>query len=94
MLYEAGHFQLDDPVSTYLPEFAHTPVWTGGPLSTTTAQSTPMTVRHLLTHTSGLTYGFMQTDVVDAEYRAQGIEFPGASGSLSEWIERLACMNP
>ena len=89
-LYEAGCFQLDDPISRYLPEFADTPVWRGGALTDTEAQASPISVRHLMTHTSGLTYGFMQSNVVDAEYRARGIEFPGAGGRLSDWVERVA----
>ncbi len=89
-LYEAGCFQLDDPISRYLPEFADTPVWCGGKLTNTEPQAQPMTVRHLMTHTSGLTYGFMHTNAVDAEYRARGIEFPGAGGRLRDWVERLA----
>ena len=89
-LYEAGCFQLDDPVSEYIPEFADTPVWLGGELSDCTAMAQPMTVRHLMTHTSGLTYGFMQTNVVDQAYRHRGIEFPGAAGSLADWVAQLA----
>lgn len=92
MLYEAGCFQLDDPVSRYLPEFAETRVWTGGDggIDDTVPMATPMTVRHLMTHTSGLTYGFMRANVVDGRYRAEGIEFPGDAGSLAELVERLA----
>lgn len=90
MCYELGCFQLDDPVSKFLPEFRDTRVWTGGRLGDTESQHSPMTVRQLMTHTSGLTYGFMNANVVDAEYRAAGIEFPGAGGTLTASVERLA----
>jgi CubicO group peptidase (beta-lactamase class C family) len=40
----------------------------------------PIRVWHLLTHTSGLTYGFLQTSVVDALYRKAGSELGGAEG--------------
>jgi CubicO group peptidase (beta-lactamase class C family) len=92
MLYEEGCFQLDDPVARYLPEFADTPVWVGGdaPLTQTVPVHEPMLVQHLMTHTSGLTYGFMQTNVVDEAYRAAKLDFPGGSGSLAEQVERLA----
>ena len=92
MLYERGAFQLDDPLATYLPEFTDTPVWVGGDadLATTVPADQPISVRHVMTHTAGLTYGFMHTNVVDAAYREQGIEFPGAGGELAQWIERLA----
>ena len=61
MLYEQGCFQLDEPVAKYLPEFARTQVWKGGDhaLSEVEPQSSPMLIKHLFTHTSGLTYGFM-----------------------------------
>ena len=89
-LYERGRFQLDDPVYQYLPEFADTAVWTGGDLVNVEPQATPMTVRHLMTHTSGLTYGFMRANPVDAAYRAAKIEFQGGTGNLAEQVQRLA----
>lgn len=92
MLYEAGCFQLDDPVAKFLPEFADTRVWVGGEadVTDTVPVTNPLTIRHLMTHTSGLTYGFMRDNVVDAQYRAEGIEFPGEDGSLAELVSRLA----
>jgi CubicO group peptidase (beta-lactamase class C family) len=92
MLYEEGAFQLDDPVSKYLPAFAETRVWAGGdaPITDTVPVTTPMTVKHLMTHTSGLTYGFMQTNAVDAAYRAAKMDFPGGVGSLASQVEQLA----
>lgn len=89
-LYEQGCFQLDDPVAAYLPEFADTPVWLGGAKDDVARQSTPMTVRHLMTHTSGLTYGFMHTNVVDAAYREAHIEFPGTSATLADLVRQVA----
>jgi len=92
MLYEQGRFQLDDAVAIYLPEFLDTPVWRGGDaaLDDVEPQVQAMTIRHLLTHTSGLTYGFMQANVVDAAYRDASIECPGAAGTLAELVHRLA----
>ena len=92
MLYEEGCFQLDDPVSNFLPEFKDTEVWAGGdaPVTDTVPVETPMTVHHLITHTSGLTYGFMQTNVVDAAYRQEKLDFPGGSGDLASQVARLA----
>ena len=77
-LYEEGRFQLDDRVAKFLPEFADTPVWRGGAatLDEVEHQIEPMTIRHLMTHTSGLTYSFMNANVVDEAYRENGIEFP------------------
>ncbi|XOV82585.1 MAG: serine hydrolase domain-containing protein [bacterium] len=92
MLYERGLFQLDDPVATFLPEFAATPVWRGGmaDLQDVEPQRTPMTIRHLMTHTSGLTYGFMHANVVDQAYREAHIEFPGTAASLAELVRAVA----
>ncbi len=75
--YERGLFQLDDPVSRFLPEFAEMRVAVGGnraKIETEPARR-PITIRDLLTHTAGLTYGFMDATLVDAVYREKGIDF-------------------
>lgn len=92
MCYEEGHFFLDDPVAKFLPEFRSTPVWSGGSITDVVPQSTPMTVRHLMTHTSGLTYGFMNTNVVDKAYRKAEAELPTAGATLRDWIEKVASL--
>ncbi|WP_426571381.1 serine hydrolase domain-containing protein [Aquihabitans sp. McL0605] len=75
MLFEEGHFLLEDPISTWLPDFAAMEVWTGGTADApeTAPSATPITVRHVLTHTSGLTYGFQYAHPVDELYRRQGL---------------------
>ena len=79
MLQEEGALQLTDPVSKFIPSFADLRVYAGGsdqnPL--TVPATEPMRVWHLLTHTSGLTYGFHRVHTVDAIYRAAGFD-PGA----------------
>jgi len=92
MLFEEGCFQLDDPIARYLPEFENMQVWVGGdaPVDDTVAAKGPITVKHLMTHTSGLTYGFMQSNVVDQCYREEGIEPGSGDLTLAEMIERLA----
>jgi CubicO group peptidase (beta-lactamase class C family) len=59
-LYEEGHFNLDDPVSDYIPEFGNLMVFKDSTEAGLVLDSleTEMTIRHLLTHTSGLTYGW------------------------------------
>jgi CubicO group peptidase (beta-lactamase class C family) len=99
-LYEEGRFQLDDPVSRFLPEMAALRVWEDGtPLSyRTTFPEREMNVRDLLTHTSGLTYGFMGRHPVDALYRRAGVEgrAPLApqegepAADLAEMVSKLA----
>jgi CubicO group peptidase (beta-lactamase class C family) len=77
MLHEEGHFELDDPVSRFIPAFADCRVFHGGstlkPLTVPMVE--PMRMWHLLTHTSGLTYGFHHSHVVDALYRNAGFEW-------------------
>ena len=72
-LYEQGKFQLDDPVSRYVPGWERLQVFAGGDRHHygTREPDRPMIVKDLLTHTSGLTYGFMYSHPVDALYRAR-----------------------
>ncbi len=90
-LYEEGHFQLDDPVSRFIPSWADLKVWSDGtPDSyTVTFPEREMQIRDLLTHTSGLTYGFMNRHPLDALYRRRGVEREGAA-TLGEMIDKLA----
>ncbi len=92
MLYEEGAFQLDDPISRFVPAFAGQRVYTGGGYGA--VQSEPavrdITFRDLLTHTSGLTYGFMQANPVDAMYRAAKLELPGTEMTLTEFADKVA----
>src|SRR5262249_10927718 len=82
MLYEEGAFGLTDPVSAFIPSFADVRVYTGGPdLRPVTAAATePVRIWHLLTHTAGLTYGFLRVHPVDAMYRAAGFEWASPPG--------------
>lgn len=70
-LYDEGKFQLDDEVSKFIPEFENTPVY-NEETKELEPQKTEMTIRHLLTHTSGLTYGWDRHAYVDSLYRATG----------------------
>ena len=86
MLYEEGAFELGDPITKWLPEFAETRVYVAGSAQkpVTAPQVEPIRVWHLLTHMSGLTYGFHHAHPVDAMYRAMGHEWgtpPGADSA-------------
>src|SRR4029453_18933328 len=76
ILWEEGRFELKDPVSKFLPEFADTKVWRSGSATTPALDpmSEPMQMWHLMTHTSGLTYGFHFAHPVDDLYRRAGFE--------------------
>ena len=69
-LVDAGKLRLDDPVAKFIPGFATTPVFAGGtPTSPVVRPPTrPITIEHLLTHTSGLTYGYFGNTLVDSIY--------------------------
>ncbi|MFJ7043060.1 serine hydrolase [Streptomyces sp. JV178] len=83
ILVEEGLLSLTDPVSRHLPEFAEPRVYESGEgagIRTRPARQ-PILVRHLMTHTSGLTFGFYYDHPVDALYREAGLEHsvrPGA----------------
>jgi CubicO group peptidase (beta-lactamase class C family) len=91
MLYEEGCFQLDDPVSKFIPALGNMEVFVGGDGSAPTTVKTErdFTVRELMNHTSGLTYGFMEATVVDEIYREQGIDFQASDRPLVELVEKL-----
>jgi CubicO group peptidase (beta-lactamase class C family) len=72
LLYEEGHFDLNTPVHEFLPAFTEMEVavnWEEDGTPVTVEAKSPVTVRHLFTHTAGLSYGFEpQSDPVDALY--------------------------
>ena len=74
MLYEEGALSLFDPVAKFIPSFEDLRVYRHGMAAApvTARAAEPMLVWHLLTHTSGLTYGFQQANAVDEAYRAAG----------------------
>ncbi|HEY4171122.1 MAG TPA: serine hydrolase domain-containing protein [Reyranella sp.] len=94
MLYEEGRFQLDDPISKFIPAFANPRVYAGGSRGKidTVPGERGINFRDLLSHTSGLTYGFMESNPVDALYRAKegGVDFQMDKTSLKAIVERLA----
>jgi len=90
MLYEKGKFQLTDPVSKYIPEFGKTKVlkkvgYTGQEL---VEQESPMTIQHLLTHTSGLTYGSFFNNPIEEMYR--NYHYADPTISLEDTIKHVA----
>lgn len=95
-LYEEGRFQLDDPVHKYIPEWENLQVWLGGayPNFVTRRCERPMSVRDLLSHQSGLTYGFHMRNSVDAAYRQLAVVNDAAVGlstdTLADSAKKLA----
>ncbi|PKA98676.1 CubicO group peptidase (beta-lactamase class C family) [Flavobacteriaceae bacterium MAR_2009_75] len=66
MLWEEGKFKLDDPISKYIPEFKNPQILDSYSILNDTYTTRPakneITIRHLLTHTSGLGYGVIDGD--------------------------------
>jgi CubicO group peptidase (beta-lactamase class C family) len=87
MLYEEGYFQLDDPVAKYIPEFKNLKVFSYKDKDGihVVEQIKPMTIENLLTHTSGLGYGWGDTPV-DSMYNVVNL----FKGTLKDMIQKLA----
>jgi len=101
MLWEDGKFMLDDPISKWLPSYAHKEVL--DPLSGRRVPAKPVTVRHILSHTSGLslTAGAGPTPLTDGpsadgepigdpQAAAQAAGAPARPKTLLEAVERAA----
>jgi len=92
MLHEKGAFQLADPVHRWLPAWEHLRVYRYGryPNFVTEPADRPMTVRDLLTHTSGLSYGILERTHLDGAYRKLGIG--DGKGTLAEMMDQLSAL--
>ena len=90
-LYEQGRFQLNDPVSRFLPKWADLRVWDGGSATNyqTKHPEREMQIRDLLTHTSGLTYFFHYNHPLDSIYRKQGVGLWGTNESMCDTLAEL-----
>lgn len=90
ILFEEGRFQLDDPIDTYLPSLADRQVLKPGSsdlADTEPARSRP-TVRQIMCHNAGFSYGFLQESPIDAKYNELNMMQPDST--LEEMIEKLA----
>ena len=96
MLYERGYFQLNDPVSRFVPSWRNHRVWISGEGDDmqTEAPNRPVTFRDVLTHTGGFTYGGGLPGVglqhpVDKIYRALKVRSVGGADSMHEFMDKL-----
>jgi len=99
MLWEEGKFRLDDPISKYIPEFEDAQVLDSlieKDLTYTTINADkPITIRHLITHTSGIGYGYIDGDErIKKIYEKAGIVdlFTTEPLTIGENIKKLAKM--
>ena len=91
-LIEAGRLRLDDPVSKYIPSIARVQVFAGGSAAQPQLRDPgrAMTVRDLLTHTAGFTYGLFDSTSVDSIYRGAGFFGPGwTTSKLADSLAHL-----
>ncbi len=96
MLFEEGRFDLNSEVGRWIDELREPRVWSGGTPESpeTVAAETPVLVHHLLTHTSGLTYGFQYNHPVDQIYRHKGYDFLFKHGATLEEAVHDWCTSP
>ena len=90
MLYEEGKFRISDPVEKYIPEFAGLEVAVEeGPNGPVTAKADhPMTIRELMTHTAGLSYGLFSRSQVDTMYTEANVL--DSNSTLQDMIDKLS----
>ena len=89
MLVEEGEIELDADVATYIPEFKNLKVFEskdGDELKVTDLER-PVTIRDLMRHTSGLTYGFFGISAIDQAYLKAGVL--ASADSLQVTVEKL-----
>jgi CubicO group peptidase (beta-lactamase class C family) len=94
-LWEQGVFSLQDPISKWIPSFENVRVYDKGTAAAvfTVPAIEPIRVWHLMSHTSGLTAGFMQSSVVDALYRQAGYEWGAPpKESIAQCVEDWAAL--
>ncbi len=88
-LYEQGRFQLDNPVSRFIPAFKTLEVYAGHDNNGGIYRTDPdreMTIRDLFTHTAGLTYGNNADHPIEALYQERKMR----EGSLADLVEKLS----
>jgi CubicO group peptidase (beta-lactamase class C family) len=96
MLWEEGKFRLDDPISKYIPEFKNAMVLDSlieeDSSYIASPANNPITIRHLITHTSGIGYGFIDNDQFRKIYHKAGINDAWTTKSmvLEDNIRNLA----
>jgi CubicO group peptidase (beta-lactamase class C family) len=94
MLVEEGRMLLTDPVSKYIPAFGNTTVRSSGSGKSINAVrgKRPITIRDLMTHTSGASYGGGELEDL---YTAAGFTqwyFADRAEPIGQWIEKLATL--
>ena len=91
LLFEDGRFQLDDPIEKFIPQLANRRVLRPGAtaLDETEPAASPITIRHLMSHSSGLSYGLLDPGtLIFNAYNARKVLNPATT--LAEMVDVLA----
>src|SRR5215468_8561121 len=91
LLFEEGRFQLDDPIEQFIPQLARRRVLRPGAttLDQTEPAARPITIRHLMSHSSGLSYGLLDPGtLIFKAYNERKVLNPATT--LTEMMDALA----
>jgi len=97
MLFEKGKFQLNDPVSKFIPDFDQPKVLKADAKSIEDVEEarSPIIISQLLSHSAGLSYGFIEPDsIVDRAYNASGVDALSQSSMDLEELCNLIARQP
>jgi CubicO group peptidase (beta-lactamase class C family) len=96
MLHEEGLFDLDDPLAKFMPQFDGLSVLKAGAQSATDVEPAQqmILIRHILSHSAGFSYGFIEPDsVIDQAYLQGGLNvLADSSIDLEEFCDRVAAL--
>jgi CubicO group peptidase (beta-lactamase class C family) len=99
-LYEEGRFMLDEPIGGFLPELADQKVYISGPFEDMelVKPDSPVTVRQLMNHTAGFTYGIFDPGPVGRAMRRAKADYSSPGETLADVTVRLGdvplCFQP
>ncbi|PCI32500.1 MAG: penicillin-binding protein [Alphaproteobacteria bacterium] len=96
ILYDEGRLGLDDPLSDYIPDFSQPQVLIKGAtrIDQTEPLQTDITIRHLLSHSAGFSYGFIEPEsLIDQAYLSDGLnmlrKYPGTLKTLMTHLSKF-----
>jgi CubicO group peptidase (beta-lactamase class C family) len=91
MLFDEGRLALDDPISKFLPELGDMRVLKGDGSRDTVPAEREITIRHLLSHTSGITYEFIAEEPLATMYREKGVSngLIETEGTIADLVTKL-----
>jgi CubicO group peptidase (beta-lactamase class C family) len=91
LLWEEGHFQMEDPIEGFIPQLGQRRVLRPGAtdIADTEPASRPITIRHLLSHSSGLNSGFVDPENLNTQHYVAG-KVNDPDTTLAEMMDALA----